>query len=363
MEDKTKVLHVGLSNNIGGIETVVRSWHKVLPSDISFDFINNGEGSLAFEKEFLESGSRILTIPSRKTNPSESFNALNRIVNEGEYDYLHFHAMSLSWPEPVLIAAKSKYTQAIIHSHTVLDSNISLKYKILHSIGKLRLKNKNYYRIACGENAGKSMFKSNDFIIIPNGIELDKYRYSQDKRSRVRKDFGISSDAFVIGHVGRPGPTKNYPLIFEAFDESMKRYDNSFLLLIGNIEKDAEIQSLLEKTKYRERVVFTGFQRDCSEFYSAMDVFFFPSLYEGFSVSLVEAQASGLPCVVGNVAKESKMSDNFSFVDIKTKEDAVNEFSKYLSMNLDRRNVEIDPIYDIRNTSKMLFDFYRTHKK
>lgn len=363
MEDIIKVLHVGLSSNIGGIETVVRSWHKELPSDITFDFINNGYSSLAFENEFLDSGSRIFKIPSRKANYIESYYAVKKIIEKGKYDYLHFHAMSLSWPEPVLIASNDMYTQAIIHSHIVVDNNISLKYKILHNIGKFRLSNKKYYKIACGENAGKSMFKSKDFIIIPNGIDQDKFRYSKEKRNRIRSLYNIPLNALVIGHVGRPGPQKNYSFIFETFENIVQKHGNTYLLLIGNIKNDKEILSLHEKSKYQHNIIFAGFQCDCSDFYSAMDVFFFPSLYEGFSVSLIEAQSSGLPCVVGNISKESKMSDFFSFINVKSKNDAINEIEKYLFRRIDRENVQIDSNYHIRNTSKKLFDFYREHKK
>ena len=356
-----KVLHVGLSDNIGGIETVVRSWHMYLPDDIIFDFINNNEGELAFAEEFKASGAKIHKIPSRKENYRESYATLEEIIEREKYSYVHFHAMSLSWPEPILIAAKSSYTHAIIHSHTVLDNNISIKYRILHTIGNYRLRNTQYFRLACGENAGKSMFGDKKFVIIPNGIEINKFKFQEEKRKIIREKYGIPENTYVIGHVGRPGPTKNYPFIFEVFNELRKEVHNLRLLLIGNIENDSEIKRLLEKYDIRNQVIFAGFVKDCSDLYCAMDCFFFPSLYEGFSVSLIEAQASGLPCVVGNVAAETKMSERFYFININSKEEAKNKILEVFSHDEERENIQIENKYDIKRTSEIMFDYYRNH--
>ena len=202
---KIKVLHVGLSDNVGGIETVVHSWHNFLPDDINFDFINVGKNKLAFEDDFVKKGSTVYRIPSRKENPLRSRKELKRILAENDYTYLHFHAMSLSFPEPALLAAKSGKTIPIIHSHMVNNpdlSNLSAKYRILHLIGKERLKHIEFLRLACGEQAGLSMFQCDDFKVIYNGIELGLFAFDPIRRENIRFKYGINESTFLIGHVG-----------------------------------------------------------------------------------------------------------------------------------------------------------------
>lgn len=362
MGNTIKVLHVGLSSNIGGIETVVRMWNRYKESDFVFDFINNDTGKLAFEDEFRASGSRIYKIPSRKSDFRRSYAALDKILKEHNYDYLHFHAMSLSWPEPILIAAKGKRTQPIIHSHMVVDKYMSLKYRMLHTIGKMRLHNVDFSELACGFNAGQSMFTNQNFTIIPNGIELESFYFSENQRIRVRRELGIENNIYVIGHVGRSGPQKNYPFIFKTISELIKAgEDNIRLLLIGDIKDDSEIKKLEMEYSLTPYIIYAGYVRDPSSYYSAMDIFFFPSLYEGFSVSLIEAQTANLPCIVSNnVALESKLTDRFEFIDIKDTAAAKESIKKYSKMNFDRtKNPDIE--YDIRKTSKKMFEYYRAH--
>ena len=196
-----RVLHVGLSDNVGGIETVVRSWNSFLPDDIIFDFINVSDQKLGYEDEFVGKGARIYRIPSRKEHPLQSYRALKRILAENDYDYLHHHVMSLSWPEPVLLAAKCGRTKAIIHSHTMIRpdiSNLSPKYKLLHLLGKERLKRANYLRLSCGEQAGMSMFQGADFKIIQNGIDTDAFAFDPVQCAQIRQKYRIKDETFAV---------------------------------------------------------------------------------------------------------------------------------------------------------------------
>lgn len=364
MKKQIKVLQVGLSDHVGGIEKVVDSWYKRLPSDIHFDFTNTSARKLAFEQTFTEGGSKIYRIPSRKADPGGSYRALKYILSGGDYDYLQFHAMSLSWPEPILIAGRSKRTQGIIHSHMVVDRHMAVKYRLMHAIGKLCLSKVEYHEVACGADAGKSMFGNDLFTVIPNGIELGRFRFCEGKRKDIRKKYHISDSTYVIGHVGRPGAQKNYPFIFRTFFELLKNGCDCRLLLLGNIERDPQIQGLMNQYSCKQAVVFTGYVKDTSAYYSAMDCFFFPSLYEGFSVSLIEAQAAGLPCIVsGNISSESKICGDFSFVSLRSDTAAAEELIKYSKIKKDRKERSIELSFDIRNTANKMFDYYREHRK
>lgn len=358
--NEIRVLHIGLSSNIGGMESVVNNWMKYLPDDIRFDFVSVEEKALAFESEWVKKGSIIYKIVPRKKNPMKSTRQLKKIIMEGNYAYIHYHAMSLSWAEPILLADKYSSTKKIIHSHTTFGGDELFRNKILNFIGYVRLRGKEYYKLACGNEAGKSMFKDSSFQVIENGIDLGNMKYSQDKRQKIREQYDINENDFLIGHVGRPSYPKNYPFIIETFASIAKERKNIKLMLIGDVINDAEIKGLIEKHKIKENLIMTGSVKNTADYYSAMDLFFLPSHYEGLSVSLVEAQAMGLPCVVSNnIARESAISNLVEFVSIRNCDEAVKVICDLSDEKRERKNGKIDEKYDLERVAKKIFNFYR----
>ena len=363
---KIRVLQIGLHTNRGGIETVVHSWWQHMPQEeVAFDFLNVWDAPIAFQDEFEAKGAKILHKCLRKNNPGKSYEELKRIIIEGNYDFVHCHSMSLSEPEPVEIADAFSNARAILHSHTAATKDkMGLKRYLLHLYGKKKLAKYHYLKIACGTEAGQAMFGSDDFTIIENGVDRNRFRYSTEYRSEIRKKYGIGVDEFVIGHVGRQGKVKNYPFLIKVFSEFRKLCD-ARLILIGDVENDRAVQRLIDSSKVRDYVIFTGKVRDVYKYYSAMDVFLFPSLYEGLSVSLIEAQSTGLPCIVSrNVDRESAVSDAVAFIDIDKMEDALKELGKcYGNRNVDRNKVSFDEAYDIKQSSIKMLEYYKSMRK
>lgn len=360
-----KILHIGLSSNKGGIENFVKNLMTCLPDDIKFDFINVENTPLAYEEYFRKKGSVIYQICPRKKNPIRSRRDLERIILSGKYDYVHHHIMSLSWMEPALIASNNN-VKAILHSHTNIKGNLNLKYKFLHFIGTQQIKNKKIYRLSCSEQAGKEMFSSADFNIIDNGIDLSKFRFNRSFRNEIRKIHSLSDEEIVIGHVGRVSAAKNYPFLIRSFSQLINEHKNLKLMLIGNIQNDEKIKNLIRQNNIENYVIFVGSTDDMNKYYSAMDLFYFPSLYEGLSVSLIEAQSAGLPCIVSkNVSIENAVTDLVKFVDIDEISDAVlilkSTIDRYLQV--DRENVKIPIKYDINFSCNKLCDFYRSHEE
>lgn len=357
-----RVLHVGLSSNLGGIENVVRSWNSVLPNNVRFDFINNGIEPIAFQNEFEVNGANVYKIPSRKKNILASTAQLKKIINEGKYDYVHHHMMSFSWPQPLLLAQDSKITKAIAHSHTAGSNDLSLKYRVLDMYGRFRLERKPYFKIACGENAGVDMFHTNDFFVIQNGVDFSKCVFNREKRKEIREKYNISKDCYVIGHVGRSGNAKNYPFIIELFADLLNQKPDSVLLLIGNVSDDGMIRDYARKKGVENKIIFTGVLSDLKSYYSAMDVFILPSLYEGVSVAMIEAQVSGLECIVSKfVPKDADISGNVRYISVSNTKEGVKEL---LNIHKQDRNIEklnIDYSFDLENTAKRMFEFYESH--
>lgn len=357
-----KVLHVGLSSNCGGIENVVRSWNSILPENIRFDFINNGVEDIAYHEEFEKKGGTIYQITSRSQNPYKSYTQLYNIIKKNNYDFVHHHMMSLSWPEPLLIAQNIKGTVPIAHSHCVGSKDLSVKYKLLDCYGRMRLNKKNYYKIACGEAAGKDMFLSDDFIVIQNGIDFSQCRFSQKSRYSIRKKYKISDGTFLIGHVGRMSAQKNYPFILNLFMDFLKSCPNSKLLLIGNVCNDANIIKIVNDNGIANKVIFAGTLTDCKAYYSAMDVFLLPSLFEGVSVAMIEAQVSGLPCIVSNfVSKDADISGNVRYIPIDNTKQGILELLNITLKNRELEKLDLDDSFDLKKTANKMFEFYKTH--
>lgn len=361
-DTKIKVLQVGLSSNSGGIENVVHSWNDLLPNNIQFDFINIENKPIAFQKEFIEKGSKVFNITPRKVNAIKSFEELEQIIKTGHYDYIHQHMMSYAWSEPLLAGAKCSHAKLIAHSHTAGSNFLSAKDRLLDFIGRRRLTQVQYFKIACGESSGLDMFHSNDYTVIHNGVDFKKSCFSADNRLFIRNQYGLKDSDFLIGHVGRSSKAKNYPYIIKLFKEFKTKNPNAYLMLIGDVENDKDVKRLVAGNNLMSSVIFTGILPNLSPYYSAMDVFILPSLYEGVSVSLIEAQLSGLICIVSeNVSKESDISGNIRYISLENLDEGVKELGKVNKFDRSFSKLKIDSSYDIRNTSRQMFDFYESH--
>ncbi len=361
---KINVLQVGLASNMGGIENVVRSWSRSLPEDIHFDFLNIEDKPLAFENEFRGKGAEILKITHRRKNPLKSYSELRNIILYGGYDYVHVHMMSYAWYEPLMLASIAPGVKAIAHSHTAGSSFLSFKDRLLDRIGRQKMKGKEYYRLSCGDAAGRDMFRTPDYRVIMNGVDFDKCSFSRPERERIRKTLGITDDTFVIGHVGRNSEAKNYPFIISLFADFRKEREDSRLLLIGDVKDSGDIREMVRAKGVEDRVIFTGMLSDLQRYYSAMDVFILPSLYEGASVSMIEAQVSGLECIVSEfVSPDADISGNVRYIPIDSTDAGVSELLSVKKCDRNPGSLTLDHSFDIKNTSRELFDFYRENLK
>lgn len=363
---KIRVLQIGLHTNRGGIESVVHSWWQNMPQEeVTFDFLNVWGVPIAFQDEFEAGGVKIVHKSLRKDNPQKSYQELKEIITRGNYDFVHCHAMSLSEPEPIEITNLFTNARAIVHSHTaVTKDEMGLKRYLLHSYGKKILRKYDYLRVACGTEAGRTMFGGDDFTIIENGVDKNRFKFSIEYRREIRQLYHIGADEFVIGHIGRPGKPKNYPFLIRIFSEFIRIY-NARLILVGDVRDDKNVQKLIADYGIKDHVICTGKINNVHKYYSAMDVFFFPSLYEGISVSLIEAQAAGLPCIVSeNVDKESNISKILTFIDINRTDAALMELKKnYENRNNDRNNIFLDEAFDIRQSSSKMLNYYKSNIK
>ena len=363
--ESIRVLHIGMSPNIGGLESFVINAHRNVDANkVKFDFINIYHSPLAFEAEHKKLGSKVYSITARKENPLRSYKELETLIQCEKYDFVHFHCMTYCWPEPIIIGSKSEKTQTIVHSHlTGFNSSTSKKEKILHSIGKWRIRNKSFLRIACGEQAGKWLFPNKKYQIIENGIDLQKYKFNSNNRKKIRRYYGINDTDILIGHVGNFSYQKNYQLLIEIFYELYQKNRNYRLLLIGDERLAEKEKKIIHKLGLEKQVCFTGLIDNVNECYSAMDLFLFPSFYEGLSIAMVEAQTAGLPCFVSNkLDKKTNVGGRFYEIDIDTKAENIADYIiNHYDGDDDRSNIEIDERYDCWQAGLKLQKFYEEH--
>lgn len=358
---KIRVLHIGLSSNIGGIESVVYNWFQNIDKDkIKFDFINVEDKPLAFEEEFINAGCSVYRISSRKSNPIKSNKQLREILKSIHYDFVHHHVMGIAWPEPMLIAKKIPGTLPIAHNHTVFGKNNGLQREILNLIGHLRLYGCDYLKIACSYDAGNSVFPKGSFEVINNGINYTDKKFNINYREEIREEYGIADDMVLIGHVGRACYEKNYPYLLNTIVELIKIKSNVKCMLVGDVNEDKKIRSLVESLGLEDIVIFTGKVKNVERYYSAFDIFFFPSIFEGVSVSLIEAQCSGLPCVISrNISKETEISDLIKYVDIDDVRSGISALANTTIHSFtERSQVVLNQEFDIHRTVESLVEFY-----
>lgn len=194
--------------------------------------------------------------------------------------------------------------------------------------------------------------------ILPNAIDPERFKFNEFARKEIRAKYGIKDDDFVIGHVGRFYPQKNHDFLIDVFAEVRKQKMNAKLLLLGEGPLQDKIRQKVESLGLAEAVIFAGLQKEPAPFYSVMDVFAFPSLWEGLPLTLVEAQYSGLPCVVSeNVTKEVDVSSNIEYLQMQKKL-WIKSLLETSENKIRKTKLPQSEKYDINVTARILRNIY-----
>ncbi|WP_196603721.1 glycosyltransferase family 1 protein [Pectinatus haikarae] len=299
------VLQVGMTANIGGMETyLMNQYRHINKTLLHYDFVNiTADSSIAFENEILNNGSEIYNICRRSRNPLKHYYQWWKLLanTRGKYDVIVFNTCHLYYVFPLFIAKFFGIRKRIVHSHNNGDEiRLSVWRKSLIAINKriLFFSATDYW--ACSASAGKWMFGVRPFVIIHNAIETSKFKFNKLIRDKKRRELSLHGK-FVIGHVGRFSYQKNHKFLLEVFGEVSKAMNNAVLMLVGDAAKSdkliwQEIHSMIDRMGLQDKVLFMGMRDDVNELMQAMDVFVFPSRFEGLGIVGIEAQTAGLPC-------------------------------------------------------------------
>lgn len=308
-----RILQIAASLRIGGAEKVARDIGLALdPKEYEVHYIVFGDEVGAYEQDVIEHGCKVFHWPSPAESYPKYLRSLRVLMRENRYDAVHAHTMfNIGWA--MLAAKQCSVPIRISHAHSALSNGSSIKKTVYEAAMRQMILQNATHLIACGNAAGIRLYGEKAYrdhgICILNGIDTAAFSYSEEARTRIRKALGLE-DAFVIGHVGHLMAVKNQSFLIRLMPEILNRKPNAHLLLLGEGEDRPKLEKLIRDLHLEDRVIMTGNVRNVPEYLSAMDVFAFPSLFEGMPLSIVEVQANGLPCVLStNVPKDVYLTD------------------------------------------------------
>lgn len=320
-----RILVYGISPGIGGVsEYMMNLFRYVDRNMIQFDFIITGDKCF-YEEEINKLGGKVFYITAKKDNFLKNIKELKTILEICKEDHrvFYFNTSGIYYNIPFILAKLKKYV-VITHAHNTKSTEIKKILNLLHYLNRIIVRNTSNYCFSCSELAGKWVFgdkfysKKNNVKIINNSIDCEKFKYNLKKRILMRKKLGFSEGQFVLGTVGRLDCQKNQTFLLDIFYEILKIKYQSKLLLIGDGELREELMSKCKKLGIENNIKFLGARTDISELMQAMDIFLLPSLFEGFPITLVEAQAAGLKCLVSEtITKTVNITKNVEFYGLK----------------------------------------------
>lgn len=316
--ERIKVLQYITSLNDGGAETLVKDYCLLLDKSkfhvkvVTLWLL----GESANLKALKDNGIEIIVLFNK-------WSILNKILYRflgSRYVSAHFKKI-IKRERPSVIHAHLELLQSLLPIQYLLKG-ISLFYTCHsrprnflgdirpkeHAAAKILLSNQNLHIIALHDDMAQEindMFNKPCAVVIRNGIDLEKYTGIDESISNIRKSIGIDQNAFVVGHVGRFNVIKNHNFLLDVFELIHCKQSNSHLLLIGSGELESEIRARIEQKGLVRNVTILSHRSDVPRLLKAMDVFVFPSLYEGFGIVLIEAQAAGKACYVSDTINKS----------------------------------------------------------
>ena len=356
---KIRILQVIGGLNMGGAETFLMNiLRNIDRNKYQFIFLCYGNKHFDYEDEAISLGAKIIRIslPKKVLDLAMIFNIKKIIINE-KIDIVHIHTYYNSM-YAVLAAKAAKVKEIIVHSHsTKSEPNPNLAKRIYFKIAKIIINKYSTTLLACGKEAGGAFF-TKEFQIINNGIELEKFRYSEEARKNIRKELRIEGDEILIGHVGRLEPVKNHQFMIELI-KRLSEYNSKYkMIFIGDGSLRKKIEQDTKKMNINDKVIFAGKRKDVNKIYSAMDLFIFPSLFEGLPVSLIEAQVSGLQVIASdNIDKKVNIVHSMLFLSNNQIEEWIINIQNYEPKN---RNINEKYFfeYDIRDAVAKLEKIY-----
>ena len=297
----------------GGIEAFLTNVIRAMdPAGLKIDIVCAKLGRSIFTAQLMERNVGFYQLSGSVRRVGENWRLLQKFLKKRQYDVLYVNAYQSLSLGCLRLAEESGISVRIAHSHnTALRKSLTQPLKlVLHCWARKNYSDVMTCRWACSKAAAKFLFgETDDWHFIPNGIDVSRFRFDPEEREKSRKELGLDGK-MAIGNIGRLCYQKNQEFLLDVFREVLVLCPESALLLVGEGE---DRPKLLEKAKalgVKDSVIFCGATDKVERLYWAMDVFVFPSRFEGLGIAAVEAQAAGLPVICSeHIPREAWVTD------------------------------------------------------
>lgn len=349
-----KVIHVFAYLDRGGAETFAINLLKNKSADLQMDFLVHTDKKMDYENEVTKYGSKIFRLEKyRFYNHLSYVKYLKKILIQNKYDVVHFHLRSIA---SIMIPTFKKFgVKVIVHSHSTSNGK-GICTSFIKNILQYPLRFQADLKVGCTSDSvkwlfGTGTFNNNNYVILPNAVDLELFN-----KGSIGDDLEYINNKFVVGHVGRFEEVKNHRFIVEVFSEFLKRNPHALLVLVGDGPLKKEIEELVSELSIENCVLFLGKREDIAYVIKKFNILLFPSLYEGLPVSLVEAQAAGIPVLMSDtVSKDVKLTslvESFS-LNKKSSEwsEVMNQVSQRELSSFEKEEL-FSSDYNVKNLSK-----------
>lgn len=354
-----EVLIVNTSGlGVGGMTTHMLNYiEKIIKKNyiVKFTIVVTGVRDNEIIAKFINAGCSIVFLPDRKKELIKYIKELFVLAKQHKFDAIHVHGNSSTMMIELKIAKICGIPTRIAHCH-----NSRCEHQLIHNVFKYSFMKSYTHAVACSELAGDWIFGKNNYTIVPNAIDINKFKYNEKNRNIYRNKLQIDDDAIVLGHVGNFNEQKNHEFLIDVF-RSFHKTRHSKLILIGTGPLISKVKEKVDDFGLQNDVVFLGLKDDVNDWMQAMDVFVFPSRWEGFGMVVVEAQAANLPVVASTeVPTVTRVSNSIKYLSL---DSGIRQWEKsvFELFEITNRNAQVDnrvKVYDIDANLQNVVDLY-----
>jgi glycosyltransferase involved in cell wall biosynthesis len=333
-----RVLHVLGRTDMGGAENRIMDLYRSIDRNrVQFDFMVHTTERCFFDDEIESLGGHVYRVP--RYNAKNHFDYIKAwdlfFEKHPEIEVVHGHMTSTAG---IYLPIAKKHGVRLTIAHT-RSAGVPQGIKgIMTKVLRKGLYKKVDLCLACSKIAGINSFGKKAFDegyvkIIPNAIDTARFKFDENMRNGIRQELGIKASTFVVGHVGRFHYAKNHDFLIKVFSEIRKLIADSKLVLVGDGELKVQIAEWIKACGIEDDVILTGTRKNVEDYYQAFDYFVFPSRYEGLPGTVVEAQTSGLRCLISDSVTDEVMITDLT--ESKSLDDPPLEWAKKIVSNKD----------------------------
>jgi len=355
-----KVLHIcGGKLDFGGITSWILNYVSNIDKKFQVEIVCFGFEKGEREQIFKDLGVNVLHVPYLSESPIKNYRELKRIIEVGQYDIIHSHLEAMN-AYSLWLSKKCGVKKRVSHSHGTDYYGGGLLKRIVYDRLKKRINHYATCKMACSNAAGKWLYGTNEYIVIPNAVDYSKFAFDENIRRVLRRRLDIDDDTIVIGTIGHLSKIKNQIFLIQILHEicDIGKY---IVVIVGEGEEKSLLCAEIARMGLREKVFFIPPQQNVEEYYQMFDIFALPSLHEGLPLVAVEAQVSGLPLLISEGVPDDVIISNRTKripLDVELWGNTITSINEGAS----RHEIDIDDSFDVANCVAELERIYETGK-